>query len=287
MLSAGNERPRRVILVTGANKGIGFSVVKKLVEQCPAEKTIILLACRDLQRGRDALVQLGSPGHVHLLELDMSSTASILQSVAQIKEKYADDHLDVVINNAAIAIKEVTVPLAREIFATNYYGIKFLNEQLAPMMKDCGRIINVSSQLGPMTLQQVSSALQEQYTSPTLTFDQLDRLIEEFISGIESNTLDDLGYHLQTHPILYGLSKVALNALSQIEARQWSPMQHLLVLSISPGFCATDMTQNAATARSAELGAESILRGINTPHDELVNGGFYRDGEQLPLIGVL
>jgi carbonyl reductase 1 len=286
MSSAAKEQQRRVILVTGANKGIGFAVVKKLVEQCPTEETIILLACRDLQRGQDALVQLGSPGHVHLLQLDMSSMESILRGVAQIKEKYADDHLDVVINNAAITNKEVHVQSAREIFATNYYGIKLLNEQLAPLMRDHGRIINVSSQLGPMVLQQVSSALQEQYTSPTLKIEQLDHLIEELISGIESDTLDNLGYHVKTHPLLYGLSKAALNALSQIEARQWSPTKHLLVLSVSPGFCATDMTQNAATARSAELGALSILHGINTSPDELVNGGFYRDGEQLPLVCV-
>jgi NAD(P)-dependent dehydrogenase (short-subunit alcohol dehydrogenase family) len=89
--------------------------------------------------------------------------------------------------------------------------------------------------------------LQEQYTSPTLTIKQLDRLVEEFISGIESDTLDNLGYDPKTPALLYGLSKAALNALSQIEARQWSPTKHLLVLSIHPGHCATDMTRNAAT----------------------------------------
>ena len=279
-----STRQRRVILVTGANKGIGFSIVKKLAEEHSAEQTIILLACRDLQRGGEALVQLGSPSHVHLLHLDMSSTTSILQSVEHIKAKYGEDRLEVLINNAAIISKERNVQSAREVFATNYQGIKLLNDQLAPMMSDYGRIINVSSQLGPMVLQQVSGALQEQYTAASLTIEQLDRLVEEFIAGVESNTLEDLGYHITLQPLLYGVSKAALNALTQIEARQWSSVKHLLVLSVSPGFCATDMTEHAAAARSPALGADSILHALNTSHEALVNGGFYRDGEQLPLI---
>ncbi|CAF0839528.1 unnamed protein product [Adineta steineri] len=50
---------QRVILVTGANKGIGFEVIKKLLEESSASSNnLILLGSRDLKRGQDALLQL-------------------------------------------------------------------------------------------------------------------------------------------------------------------------------------------------------------------------------------
>jgi NAD(P)-dependent dehydrogenase (short-subunit alcohol dehydrogenase family) len=213
----------------------------------------------------------------------MSSTESINRAVNEIKEKY-DGQLDIVINNAGVLTKELTVNAAREVFGINYSGIKLLNEQLFPIIRENGRIINVSSQVAAFILFESSVTLQEKYTSPTLTTKELDQLVEDFISAIETNTLDDLGYHIKTYPPIYGVSKAALNTLTQIEAREWSAAKNLFVLSVSPGFCATDMTENASAARSPELGADSILHAMNTPRDQLENGGFYRDGEQLPLI---
>ncbi|CAF4234273.1 unnamed protein product [Adineta steineri] len=68
------KQQQRVILITGANKGIGFEVIKKLLEE-PSSSTnnLILLGSRDLKRGQDALVKLGSPSNVHMLQLDTSS----------------------------------------------------------------------------------------------------------------------------------------------------------------------------------------------------------------------
>ncbi|CAF3438886.1 unnamed protein product [Rotaria socialis] len=54
--------------------------------------------------------------------------------------------------------------------------------------------------------------------------------------------------------------------------------------NVTPGFCATDMTEHAPDARPAELGADSILYMVNALRSELKNGGFYADGQQIPLI---
>ncbi|CAF1241771.1 unnamed protein product [Rotaria sordida] len=272
-----------VILVTGANKGIGFHVVKKLLNESSSNNTVILLGSRDLKRGQDAFEQLGSPSNVHILQLDMSSIESINQAINEIKEKYGGQ-LDIVINNAGILLKDFTVDAARKTFAVNYYSIKLLNEQLLSMIRKNGRIINVSSQLGPIALHESSSILQDKYTSSTLTIKELDQLVEDFIAAIETNTLKDLGYHNKTNSLIYSISKAALNALTQIEAREWSTSKNLLIVSVSPGFCATDMTQNASNARSPEIGADSILHAVNTSQNELQNGTFYRDGTQLSLI---
>jgi carbonyl reductase 1 len=280
-MSSGEQQ--RVILVTGANRGIGFLVVKKLAQESTPKSSVILLGSRDLKRGQDALIRLNSPSNVHVLQLDTSSQESIIQAVDEIKQKH-DGQLDVVINNAAISKNEVTVDAAREMFSTNYYGIKILNEYLFPLMRENGRIINVSSRVGSNALHGASRALQEKYTSPTLTKDQLDHLVEDFISTVESNSFERLGYKTQPTDLIYGVTKVALNALTQVEAREWSNAKNLLIICVTPGFCATDMTEHAPDARPAELGADSILHVVNTPRYELINGGFYRDGQQLPLI---
>ncbi|CAF3731577.1 unnamed protein product [Rotaria socialis] len=274
---------KRTILVTGANRGIGFLIVKKLAKESPPDSTIILLGSRDLKRGEDALIQLGSPSNVHVLQLDTSSRESIIRAKDEINQKYGGQ-LDVVINNAAITRKDLSVDAAREIFGTNYYGVKILNEYLFPLMQENGRIINVSSRVGPNVLYEASQALQQKYTSSTLTKYQVDQLVEELISAIDTNTLEHLGYNIESTDLIYGVSKAALNALTQVEAYEWSNNKNLLVVSVTPGFCATDMTEHAPDARPAELGADSILSIASASRNELRNGGFYRDGHQIPLI---
>ncbi len=77
-----STKNQRLFLVTGANKGIGFEVVKKLSANQPND--LILLGSRDQKRGEDALLQLGSPTSVKVLLLDISSPESIKQAKQEI-----------------------------------------------------------------------------------------------------------------------------------------------------------------------------------------------------------
>ncbi|CAF1691152.1 unnamed protein product, partial [Adineta ricciae] len=102
-----STQQQRIILVTGANRGLGFEVVKKLVNQSNSNKDLILLGTRDLKRGQDAINQLGSPSNVHAFQLDTSSSDSIAQAANVIKQKYGGK-LDILINNAGIVWMEHT-----------------------------------------------------------------------------------------------------------------------------------------------------------------------------------
>jgi len=279
-MSSTNQQ--RVILITGANKGIGFEVVKKLVKQPSGSNTdLILLGCRDLKRGQDAINQLGSPSNVKLIQLDTSSPDSIAHATNEIKQKYGGK-LDILINNAGILKNEVTVDAARETFATNYFGIKLLNEHLSPLIRENGRIINVASEVGAWTLYELSNDLQNKYKSSTLTQEQLDTLVQDFISSIGSKTAGKLGYNDKSPFLIYGVSKTALTALTHIEARQWSGAKNVLVLSVCPGYCSTDLNNHGPGSRSPELGADSIIYVVNAPANQLQNGQFYQDGQLKP-----
>jgi carbonyl reductase 1 len=278
------EQKQRVILVTGANKGIGFEVVKKLVQRSLSNSDdVILLGSRDLKRGQYALKQLGSPPNVHVLEIDTSSKESIAHATNEIKQKYGG-RLDITINNAGIARLGDTPESARETMTTNYYGVKILNEHLIPLLRDNGRVINVASEVGSISFYCVSKDLQDQFTSSTLTTEQLDRLVEDFISGVESNTLEKLGYSSKLPSWSYSVSKAAVIALTRIEARQQPETKKIFVYSVTPGYCSTNLSNHASDARPPELGADSILYLIDTPASELENGAFYQDGIKLPQI---
>jgi NAD(P)-dependent dehydrogenase (short-subunit alcohol dehydrogenase family) len=142
-------------------------------------------------------------------------------------------------------------------------------------------VINVSSELGSNVLYEASKDIQKRYMSPTLTVEQFDLLVEHFISAIETDSLQKSGYNVKSLSLIYSVSKAAVNSLTRIQARQWSDSKNVLVISVCPGFCATDMTHHALDARPADFGTESILYAVNIPQNQLENGRFYQDGKEI------
>jgi NAD(P)-dependent dehydrogenase (short-subunit alcohol dehydrogenase family) len=93
-----------------------------------------------------------------------------------------------------------------------------------------------------------------------------------------NKNMEELGYHEKRSYFIYGVSKAALIALTRVEVRQWPRAKNVLVLSVSPGYCSTDLNYRASDARSPELGVDAILYVTTAPANELVNGQFYEDG---------
>jgi len=59
--------------------------------------------------------------------------------------------------------------------------------------------------------------------------------------------------------VFYGVSKIALNVLTRIEAREWNyPGKKVIISAICPSYCQTDMNGKAVDTRPAEIGADSI-----------------------------
>lgn len=104
--------------------------------------------------------------------------------------------------------------LQKKVLQTNYYGIKIMNEHFFPLMKENGRIINVASEVGAWTLYEMLNDLQNKYKSSSLTIEQPDSILEEFILAIKSNRLEELGYNAKSPFLIYGVSKTALIALT-------------------------------------------------------------------------
>src|SRR5512142_288698 len=137
------------VVITGPTSGVGQEVALELA----GLGAQVILACRDLVRGRRVAAQitrqLGSADLV-VMRLDTSSQASIRSFSREFRRRYR--RLHVLINNASISrgtLPRVDSADGIELtFATNVVGYFLLTQELLPVLKASApsRIINVASQ---------------------------------------------------------------------------------------------------------------------------------------------
>jgi len=90
-----------IALVTGANKGIGREISRQLA----AKGILVLMGCRDPERGKKAVADLRDQGlPVEFIQIDVTSQPSVDQSAAEIERRHG--RLDILVNNAGIALDE-------------------------------------------------------------------------------------------------------------------------------------------------------------------------------------
>jgi NAD(P)-dependent dehydrogenase (short-subunit alcohol dehydrogenase family) len=230
---------QRIVLITGSNRGIGFETARQLAQR----GFHVVIAARDEQKGRQAAEAIpAGRGKATFLALDASNSDSIRNAARQFGG--IADHLDVLINNAAIYPDQgwtiLTLPrdLLAQTFQTNTFGPLVVTQAFLPYLRRAGaaRVINVSSGYG-----------------------QLEGLSQEAPS--------------------YCLSKLALNGLTIMLAEALQG-DHVAVNSMCPGWVRTEMGGPNAP-RSVEEGADTaIWLADEAPHE--LTGKFFRNRQEIP-----
>jgi NAD(P)-dependent dehydrogenase (short-subunit alcohol dehydrogenase family) len=228
---------KRVAVVTGANRGLGFETAKELAQK---DYTVVLTA-RDAEKGKSAAEKLRAQKFdAHFHPLDVTVPQSIKTFRTWIEKEFG--RLDVLVNNAGImldgdeentsAFAEST-DLIRRTMETNVYGPYQLCQQLIPLMEKngYGRVVNLSSGMGQL------SEMNGNYPA-------------------------------------YRISKTAINAVTRIFADE-TQGKNILVNSVCPGWVKTDMGGPGAE-RSLPEGADTIVWLATLP-DGSPTGGFFRD----------
>lgn len=147
----------RIALVTGGSRGLGKNAVLKLA----AEGTDIILTWNSSQQEAQEVVREieGKGRKAAALQLNVGDTASFARFAQQVKETlthvWQRVTFDYLVNNAGTGLyapyTETTEAQFDDAVNIHFKGPFFLTQQLLPLIKDGGRILNVSSGLARFT----------------------------------------------------------------------------------------------------------------------------------------
>ncbi len=236
----------KTVLITGANKGIGFETAKQLAQS----GYFVYLGSRNRTKGLDAIKKLKDLGisTIELIQIDVTDIESI--SLAKQEVENHTKVLDILINNAGIsggpdqAFSTGEMKNLRNVFETNFFGAVQTTQQFIPLLRKSKEpvIVNVSSELGSLEL--------------------------------HSRTLNP-NYKVYD---AYSSSKAALNAFTVLLANELRE-ENFKINSVSPGYTATDLNQHKGT-QTVEQGAKYIVKYATLGHDG-PTGGFFKE-EEIP-----
>jgi NAD(P)-dependent dehydrogenase (short-subunit alcohol dehydrogenase family) len=250
------DQTGRVAIVTGANSGLGLIVARELARK----GTLVVLACRNMEKGRAALTEVAAAAtgpEPELEELDLAS----LSSVRSFAERFSKNHdgLDLLINNAGVmaAPRHQTADGFELHLGTNHLGHFALTNLVLPLMegREDARVVTLSSNA------------------------------HKTVRGIAFDNLNGDRRYFRWNA--YGQSKLA-NLLFALELDRRLRAQESTVKSLAahPGYAATNLQSaaaplvdrlvmrvgNAVVAQDDEMGALPVLYAATEPGLE---GGTY------------
>lgn len=257
------SKARGTVLVTGANRGIGFEVCRQLGRA----GVHVLLTARNEAAGEEAVARLRAEGlAVDFEQLDVASAESVEVLAARLEGR--GQRLSALINNAAISMGGViTGEVAERVIEVNFFGAWRLAERLLPLLEEHGRLVNVSS--GVTKLKDLDPRIGRRFDPPP-SKEELAALVREFVADMHSGEYERKGWISSA----YRISKVALNALTRVLARELKD-RHVLVNSVCPGWVRTQLGGPDAPLE-VEEGAGTIVWAALLP-PEGPTGGFFRD----------
>lgn len=237
------QEAKKIALITGANKGIGFEVARQIAK---AGWTVLATA-RDKELGSQAVATLQAEGlDVHFIHLDLNAHETARAAAETVRNRFGK--LDLLINNAGITSKsdgppsKVNLEALETVMRTNYVGAVAVTQAMLPLLQEAGKaqIINVTSELGSISLQ----------NDPNWKFAPIKVLA-------------------------YCASKAALNMFT-VQLAYECRSENIAVNSVNPGYTATDLNGNRGS-QTVEEGAAEIVRValLNPPVTAkfLENGG--------------
>jgi NAD(P)-dependent dehydrogenase (short-subunit alcohol dehydrogenase family) len=148
----------KIALVTGASRGLGKNTALALAKK--GVDTIVTYRSSEAEASRvvSEIAEMG--GKAAALQLDTSNPKTFDEFTAQVKQTLQDrwqtEQFDFLVNNAGIGIHkpftETTEDDFDRLMNIQFKGVFFLTQKLLPLLKDGGRIVNLSSGLARFTL---------------------------------------------------------------------------------------------------------------------------------------
>jgi len=245
----------RSVLITGANRGIGFQLLQHLLkfQQRPE---VIFATYRNKDNSKELLEIAEKDKTVKLIQLDVSDSGSYPKAVEYVKSVVGNNGLNLLINNAGIllgrhGLAAVTAEELMNTYAVNAVAPAMFSRAFLPLIKDAAKsgygdeftwsaaaIVNISTMLAS-----VQMANDDQHVS-------------------------------------YRMSKAALNMFTKCLSNELKG-DKILVAAVHPGWVKTDMGgENAMLTK--DYSADSILKTVTGLNVKSTGGFFNYDGSVLP-----
>ncbi|KAG2355237.1 hypothetical protein BDR07DRAFT_1613770 [Suillus spraguei] len=249
----------KVVLVTGANSGIGKETARVLL----TKNAKVYVACRDKTKGEDAIRDLkeSTGKEAHFLQLNLANLRSIKASGEEFLRR--EPVLDVLFNNAGVMTPPVEMLTDDGYdlqFGTNVLGHFYFTKIVMPALlagaaqshDGTARIVNTSS-------------------------------IGHWLSGLDYNTFKDSSARKQkTTTTLYGQSKMG-NILFAAEVARRYGNQGIVSTALNPGAIKTELTRHNSSFfrmianmifHDVSFGALTQLYAGTSPEGAKLNGKY-------------
>lgn len=220
-----SNSPKKVALVTGANKGIGLEVAR----QIGRTGATVLVGARNKLAGEKAAAMLTSEGlATRFVAIDVVDQASVGAAAAAIANEFG--RLDILVNNAGMSdpadgpVPAASLDAVERVWRTNFLGALAVTQAMLPLLRQApsARIVNVSSGLGSLAM-----------------------------NGDPANPFAAVKL------IGYSASKAALNMLT-VQLGYLLRDTAIKVNSADPGYTATDLNGHRGSQTIPEGAAEAV-----------------------------
>lgn len=250
----------QVMIVTGANSGIGYHTAKGLAEQ----GATVVMVVRNMEKGEVAMAEIKAATgceSMYLMHCDVSDMTSVDRFTKQFKDRFMC--LNVLINNAGAAFsnRQETEAGYEKTIATNYLGLFKLTWNLLPMLKETtpSRVINLGSGM---------------HKTGKINFD--DIMMDKRYASMKQ----------------YANSKKMVTTMTYALSRRLEGT-NVTANVVEPGFVATNLGSNMGGLRdrlafaivrpiqtSAEKGADTSIWAATEPSLEEVTGKTFRNRKE-------
>ncbi|GGG94009.1 3-oxoacyl-ACP reductase [Silvibacterium dinghuense] len=142
----------KVALVTGASRGIGAAIAKRLAAD---GADVVITYARDAAAADSVVKAIEAAGRKALaIKADAADAAAVMAAVEQAAKAFG--HIDILVNNAGTAIPkpfvETTLEEIDQVFGINVRGVLVATQTALKHMPDGGRIITIGSCVGERVL---------------------------------------------------------------------------------------------------------------------------------------
>ena len=277
-----NVQKQKHVLVTGANRGIGYAICRRLLEE--NSDVIVWLGSRNLSKGKVAGEYLirslirrvnatdwaavsQQKERLFVVQIDVTSNRSIRNAVRRIQKQ--TDSLYGVVNNAGIKLPNNY----KKSIEVNYFGPRRVNDAFRPMIQTPGgRIVNLASE----------------FSGPNFVNNCQDRNLKQKLAepwtirgGVKELDLlaRDPKHCIENGGDAYGFSKAMVCAYTYLLAQEQQFPNDLIVNSVSPGFIDTEMTKGQGATDQPSTGAIAPTWLLMSKDLETIPSGRFYGGD--------